>query len=66
MSLSDLIDEAAARNLIGVDSKSQAHPARDARNLVHPGKAARSGGSFSKETALTALAAVYRVIGDMK
>jgi len=44
----------------------QAHLGRDALNLVHPGKAARSGTSFSKATALTVLAAVYRVIGDFK
>jgi hypothetical protein len=66
MTLSDLIEDAAARKLISPDSRSQAHLARDARNLVHPGKAARSGTSFSKATALIALAAVYRVVGDFK
>jgi hypothetical protein len=66
MILNDLIDDAAERKLISRDTQSQAHLARDARNLVHPGKAARSGASFSKATALTALAAVYRVIGDFK
>jgi hypothetical protein len=66
ITLNDLIDDAAAKKLISPDSRSQAHLARDARNLVHPGKAARSGTSFSKATALTALAAVYRVVGDFK
>jgi hypothetical protein len=66
MTLNDLIDEAEKRKLISADSRSQAHLARDARNLVHPGQAARSGVSFGKATALTALAAVYRVIGDFE
>ena len=40
--------------------------AKDARNLIHPGKAMRSGEACNKTTALTALTAVYRVIDELK
>jgi hypothetical protein len=52
-----VIDEASER---------QASLARDARNLIHPGKALRSGEACNKTTALTALTAVYRVIDELK
>lgn len=64
--LQELIAEAARLKLITSESKQQADLARDARNLIHPGKATRSGASFSKATALTALAAVYRIAADLK
>lgn len=66
MVLNELIDQAAKINLITSDGKRQADLARDARNLIHPGKATRSGSACSKATALTALAAVYRVADDLK
>jgi hypothetical protein len=66
MLLTVLLDEAAKNGLISADSASQARLAKDARNLVHPGKIARSGDSCSKATALTALAGVYRVVDDLK
>jgi hypothetical protein len=66
MQLSDLIDEVSALKLINADSEKQARLAKDARNLIHPGKVARSGASCSKATALTALAGLYRVIDDLK
>jgi hypothetical protein len=64
--LRELIDAAAKLNLITVEGKRQADLARDARNLIHPGKATRSGSTCSKATALMALAAVYRVADDFK
>ena len=66
MHLTDLIDQAAKGKLIKADSESQARLAKDARNLIHPGKVARSGASCNKATALTALAGLYRVIDDLK
>jgi hypothetical protein len=66
MRLNDLIDEATELSLISPDSAKQAHLARDARNLVHPGRVARSGRSCSKATALTGLAGLYRVVDDLK
>jgi hypothetical protein len=44
----------------------QAGLAKDARNLIHPGKALRSGEACDKTTALTALTAVYRVINELR
>lgn len=64
--LNELIVEASKLKLITQESKRLADLARDARNLVHPGKAARSSMVFSKATALTALAAVYRLVDDLK
>lgn len=64
--LHELITEAAKLKLITLESKQQANLARDARNLIHPGKATRSDTACSKATALTALAAVYRVADDLK
>jgi hypothetical protein len=66
MDLSELIDVVANENSISADSAKQAHLARDARNLIHPGKIARSGASCDKSTALAAFAAVYRVASDLK
>jgi hypothetical protein len=41
--LSELIDLAAKALLIGDETATVAHMAKDARNLIHPGKVARSG-----------------------
>lgn len=62
----ELIAESVKLKLITSESKQQANLARDARNLIHPGKATRSGTACSKATALTALAAVYRIVDDLK
>jgi hypothetical protein len=62
MYLAELITEAEERALINSDTASQARLAKDARNLVHPGRAARSGTECSKATALIAFAAVYRIV----
>jgi hypothetical protein len=63
--LVDLIDAAAAASLISQETAMIAHAARDARNLVHPGKVAETGTSCSKASSLTALAGLYRVIEDL-
>lgn len=64
--LDELIRYAAENDVIGEGTKNQARLAKDARNLVHPGRALRSGEACNKTTSLTALAAVYRVIDDLK
>ena len=64
--LADLIRLATENGVIDAACEQQASLARDARNLVHPGKALRSGGSCNKTTALTGLTAVYRVIDRLK
>jgi hypothetical protein len=64
--LADLIHLAVKNGVIDEASERQAGLAKDARNLIHPGKALRSGEACSKTTALTALTAVYRVIDALK
>lgn len=64
--LADLIRLAVKNQLIDESSGGQAALAKDARNLVHPGKALRTNETCNKATALTALAAVYRVIDELK
>jgi hypothetical protein len=63
--LVDLINAAADAQLIAPETATIAHAARDARNLVHPGKVAETGVSCSKASSLTALAGLYRVIADL-
>jgi hypothetical protein len=65
LQLAELIRFAVKNGVIDQASEQQASLARDARNLVHPGKALRSGEACNKTTALTALAAVYRVIDEL-
>jgi hypothetical protein len=64
--LAELIRLSATNRVIDEASERQAGLAKDARNLVHPGRALRSGEACSKTTALTALAAVYCVIDQLK
>jgi hypothetical protein len=64
--LAELIRLALENRIIDDHSARQASLARDARNLIHPGKALRSGEACNKTTALTALTAVYRVIDEFK
>jgi hypothetical protein len=64
--LADLIGLAVKNDVIDDASAQQAGLAKDARNLIHPGKALRSGELCNKTTALTALTAVYRVIDKLK
>jgi hypothetical protein len=60
--LADLIKLARAMGVIDAATQEQAALAKDARNLIHPGRAQRAGEECSKSSALTALAAVYRVV----
>jgi hypothetical protein len=64
--LADLIRFAADNKIISTDAERQAGLAKDARNLIHPGRAIRSGEACSKATSLTAIAAVYRVIEELR
>jgi hypothetical protein len=64
--LADLIGLAASNGIIDIGTEQQGGLAKDARNLVHPGKALRSGDACNKATALAALAAVYRLIEQLK
>ena len=63
--LADLIRLAVKNRVIDEACGRQAGLAKDARNLIHPGKALRSGEACNKTTALTALTAVYRVIDEL-
>ena len=65
MHLPEMIDDAEASGIIGPETKQLAVLAKESRNLIHPGKVARSGVACSKATALTSLAAVFRVIEDL-
>jgi hypothetical protein len=64
--LHDLIEEAEKRRLISPECKKLSELAKDARNLIHPGKATRSSTTCSKATALTALSAVYKIAEDLR
>ncbi|MDL2409974.1 hypothetical protein PY650_31030 [Rhizobium calliandrae] len=64
--LAKMIEEARKYDLIGEEAKQQAKLAKDARNLIHPGRTDRSGNTCTRATALTAFAAVYRVSDDLK
>jgi hypothetical protein len=59
--LHDLIADAERRGLLTSECNQLAVLAKDARNLIHPGKATRSDTTCSKATALTALSAVYKI-----
>ncbi len=65
MVLADLIDEACNQEAVSDGAARQAHLARDARNLIHPGKVARSGTACDKATALAAFAGLYRVASEL-
>ncbi|MCK1481534.1 hypothetical protein IVB25_01940 [Bradyrhizobium sp. 193] len=64
--LADLIRYAADNKVISEGTKSQVSLAKDARNLIHPGRALRSGEACNRTTSLTALTAVYRVIDELR
>ncbi|WP_338693202.1 hypothetical protein V5279_43350 [Bradyrhizobium sp. 26S5] len=64
--LADLINLAALNGVIDAGTEQQAGLAKDARNLIHPGRALRSGEACNKATALAALAAVYRLIEQLR
>ena len=64
--LGDLIRLAVKSRVIDESSEQLASLAKDARNLIHPGRALRSREACNKTTALTALSAVYRIIDELK
>jgi hypothetical protein len=64
--LADLISLATSNGVIDAATEQQAGLAKDARNLVHPGRALRSGEACNKATALAARAAVYRLIDQLR
>jgi hypothetical protein len=64
--LPELIDEAERIKLLPADTILVARLAKDARNLIHAGRVARSGTPRTKASALTALAALYRVVEHLR
>lgn len=64
--LAQLIERGRSANIISQETKQQAGLAKDARNLIHPGKSDQLSTKCSRATALTALAAVYRVSDDLR
>jgi hypothetical protein len=64
--LPELIEVAKELNLIKEDTAIQARLAKDYRNLIHPGRAQRLGQICDRGTALAAVAALERVVTDLK
>jgi hypothetical protein len=65
-SLYPMIAAAEGLEIISEDTAKLATIARGFRNLIHPGRAQRTGVSADKGTSYTALAAVERVVADVK
>lgn len=63
--LHSFIEVAAKLEVIGEDTTHQARLAREYRNLIHPGREKRLGQKCDRGTALSAVAAVERVISDL-
>jgi hypothetical protein len=63
--LHDFVEVCAEANLISADTRASCNLAKDFRNLIHPGAAARRGLLCYRGTALTALAALEHVIRDL-
>lgn len=63
--LGDYIAVAISLNLIKSDTGTLASLAKNFRNLIHPGRAQRLGEVCDRATALTALAAVERIVRDL-
>jgi ribosomal protein L30E len=59
------IEVAAELNVIKTDTATQARLAKNFRNLIHPGRTLRLGQVCNRGTALSALAAVEHVVGDL-
>lgn len=64
-SLYPLIEIAAHLGVITTDTATQARLAKDFRDLIHPGRGIRLGRKCNRGTALSALAAVEHVVGDL-
>ena len=63
--LPELIEVARELKAVKEDTAIQARLAKDYRNLIHPGRAQRLGQVCDRGTALAAVAALERVIGDL-
>jgi len=63
--LHEYVEVAAHLKLIEDDTAKLVRLAKDFRNLIHPGRAARLGQKCDRSTALTALAAVEAVARDL-
>jgi hypothetical protein len=63
--LHHFIEVATELNLIGQDTRNAAKLARNFRNLIHPGRAARLGQTCDRATAYSAIGALEHVIRDL-
>jgi hypothetical protein len=63
--LHDYIEVAAALGIIKDDTVAEARIAKDFRNLIHPGRAARLRQTCDRGTAFLAMAAVEHVVRDL-
>jgi hypothetical protein len=63
--LHQFIEVSADLGIIGANTAIEARLAKDFRNLIHPGKAARTGEVCDRGTALSARAALYHVVRDL-
>jgi len=63
--LHEYVEVAAHLRIIKPDTAIQVRLAKDARNLIHPGRAARAGQKCNRVTALTAITAVEAVARDL-
>lgn len=63
--LAQYIEIARRMGLVSANTAAQATLSRDFRNLIHPGRAVRTGQRCNRGTALSALAAVEHVVDDL-
>jgi hypothetical protein len=63
--LHEYIEVAFALNLIKSETAIQARLAKDFRNLIHPGRAARLGQVCDRGAALSAVAGIEHVVRDL-
>lgn len=63
--LFEYIEVAAELKVISDETATQARLAKDFRNLIHPGRAARLGQECNRGTALSAVAALEHVVNDL-
>lgn len=64
--LHELIEVSKEIKIIKQDTANAARLAKEFRNLIHPGRNIRLGQTCNRATALSAVAAVEHVIGDLK
>jgi len=64
-SLHSFIEAAAKLKIIGKDTAQKARLAKGFRNLIHPGREKRLGQKCNRGTALSAIAAMEFVIGEL-